>query len=221
METLQLFIGNKNYSSWSFRPWIAMRHAGIPFAETVLPLDFDGDDGERNSHIRAHSPSGRVPLLKHGEIVVWESLAILEYLNDIFPEKRLWPDYIGERAMARAVCHEMHAGFQAMRHECPMNMRREKGRISVSDAARADIARIEQIWRDCRGAYAHTGPFLFGDFSIADAMYAPVVNRFDIYDLDVADDTRSYMAAIKDLPAYKEWAAAAAEEPWVIEEEEV
>lgn len=221
METLHLIIGNKNYSSWSFRPWLAMRHSGIPFEETVMPLDVEGPDGVLNSAIKERSPSGRVPVLTHGEIVVWESLAILEYLNDIFPEKRLWPDFIGTRAVARAVCHEMHAGFMALRAECPMNMRRPKARLDVSEAVRADVARIEAIWRNCRARHGDTGPFLFGDFSIADAMYAPVVNRFDVYDLEVGEEARAYMETIKALPAYAEWAAAGAEEPWVIEADEV
>lgn len=223
MEPLHLYVGNRNYSSWSFRPWLAMRHAGITFDVTVIPLAFDGTSGpgERNAEIRKISPSGRVPVLTHGKIVVWESLAILEYVNDVFPECRLWPDYIGERGMARAVSHEMHAGFAALRAEAPMNMRRTPSRIDLSEAARRDVARIEELWLDCRGRYGDTGPFLFGDFSIADAMYAPVVNRFHVYEIPVTPISRAYMDTVRALPAWNEWEAQAHAEPWVIEEEEV
>ncbi len=215
MVNLTLYIGNKNYSSWSFRPWIAMRHFDIPFEEELVPFDFPAG----NPAFAAFSPTNRVPVLKHGGLTIWESLAILEYVADLYPEKRLWPDRSDLRAHARSISAEMLGGFSALRSECPMNMRREPAALTVSDAAKRDVARVEQIWREC--IETHGGPYLFGDFSIADAMYAPVVNRLEIYML--ADDPVAfdYMKIMKSLPAWREWELAGRQEPWIVEEDEV
>ena len=215
MTDLILYIGNKNYSSWSFRPWIAMREIGIPFEEKLVPFDFEAG----NPAFASFSPTNKVPVLKHGEITVWESLAILEYLADLFPDTSLWPARPGIRAHARSVSAEMLGNFTALRSECPMNMRREPSAIDISAAARRDIARVERIWRECLDA--HGGPYLYGAFSAADAMYAPVVNRLDIYQLAQDSRVRDYMAAIKALPAWQEWEQAGRGEPWIVEEDEV
>jgi glutathione S-transferase len=222
MADFNLIIGNKNYSSWSLRPWIAMRHADIAFDEHVVQLNFDAtEDGARSSReLFEHSPAGRVPVLVHGDIRIWESLAILEYLNEILPEKHLWPADRAARAHARVVANEMHAGFGALRGEMPMNMRRVPSAIDVSDEARRDVSRISEIWRECRATFGTDGPFLFGGFSIADAIYAPVVNRFHIYEIERDEMVGSYMNAVMNLPAYREWKAAGEAEPWIIEQEE-
>lgn len=212
MHRPHLVVANKNYSSWSLRPWIAMTVAGIPFTEEVIPLDRP-DTKER---IAAHSRAGRLPVLRHGKITVWESLAILEYLAETYPEAGLWPRTRAARAFARSVASEMHAGFQALRSACPMNMRRPKRRLELPPAAVVDVRRIEDIWRTCRDAHGRGGPFLFGRFTAADAMYAPVVNRLDVYDVPVSAASRAYMEAVQALPAWQTWHAAAVAEPWII-----
>ena len=210
-----LIMGNKNYSSWSFRPWLAMTEGGIDFDETVSPFD----EPNHNKHFMAFSPVGRVPVLKHDGLVLWESLAIMEYLADAFPDARLWPDAIGERARARVIAHEMHAGFNALRGTCHMNMRRPVSALSVNDAVKKDVRRIVELWRDALDASG--GPFLFGAFSNADAMYAPVVNRFHVYELTGDTGARSYMNTMMSLESWRVWETAARDEPWVVEEEEV
>ena len=192
MGKLHLVIGNKNYSSWSLRPWIAMTMAGIPFKETMVLLD--RPDTRRK--IAAHSPSGRVPVLKDGKLAIRASLARLEYLAERFPEKNLWPRQVAARAMARAISCEMHAGFSAPRNACPMNLRRPRKAVTMNTAIRKDVARIEEVWRNCRKKFGKGGKFLFGRFSIADAMFAPVVTRLDTYAIKVAPDTRAYMEAV-------------------------
>lgn len=217
MSRLELVIGNKNYSSWSLRPWIAMTMAGIPFTETLVPLDMP--DTKRK--IRAHSRAGRVPVLHHGKITVWESLAILEYLAETFPETSLWPKSKAARALARAMSNEMHAGFSALRNACPMNLRRPRAPVPLNDSVKADVARIETLWREARGAFGKSGTFLFGRFSIADAMFAPVVTRFDTYAIAVARDTRAYMDAVMGTKAFQAWKADGIKEPWRIAADEV
>jgi len=214
MDRLTLYIGNKNYSSWSFRPWIALRGCGVDFDEVLIPFDFPAG----NPRFHEISPTGRVPVLHHGNIRVWESLAIIEYAAELFPESGLWPRHVKARAEARATACEMLAGFRALRNACPMNIRRPKRRIELEDGVMGDVARIETIWREMRD---HSGgPFLFGAFSAADAMFAPVVNRFETYELVTAADTLSYMAAMKELPAWREWQAAALAETWIVPEDE-
>ncbi|MGF6257698.1 glutathione S-transferase family protein [Ensifer sp. LBL] len=215
MTGLTLFVGNKNYSSWSMRPWIAMTAAGIAFDEVVIPFDFAAG----NPDIRAVSPTGKVPLLRHGDFLVWESLAIIDYVAELFPDAGLWPADRQARARARSYSMEMLSGFRALRGACPMNVRRAKKALDVAEDVRADVARIETIWRQ---ALAQSGgPFLFGAFTAADAMYAPVVNRFDVYDLVADPETLGYMNRVKAHPAFLKWEEAARAEPWVVIEDEV
>ena len=209
-----LIIGNKNYSSWSFRPWIAMKTAGIPFAERLISLN----DPDFKPKVLAFSGTGKVPALDDDGAYVWESLAILEYLADKFPQARLWPSDPSARGHARAIAAEMHAGFMGLRRECPMNFWRPAKRRELSAEALADVARIDAVWADCRTRYG--GPFLFGAFGAADAMYAPVVSRFHTYAVEVGAAARAYMDAVMDLPAWREWAQAALKEPWVLPEDE-
>ncbi|HUE45805.1 MAG TPA: glutathione S-transferase family protein [Aestuariivirgaceae bacterium] len=216
MTQPHLVIGNRNYSSWSMRPWFAMRVAGIEFTDEVIPLD----QPETKQKIAAHSGAGRVPVLHHGEITVWESLAILEYLAETWPDAQLWPAAAGARAMARAAASEMHAGFQALRKHCPMNMRRARAPIVLPPGVTADVRRIEELWRTCRDAYGGKGPFLFGRFTNADAMFAPVVNRFEVYAIEVSESSRAYMEAVMALPAWQTWMSDAQAEPWVIAADE-
>jgi glutathione S-transferase len=214
---LQLVIGNKNYSSWSMRPWIALKVAKIPFDETVIPI-YRPDSKDK---LLAHSPAGRVPILIDGDVQVWESLAILEYLAERFPDAALWPRAPAARAHARAIANEMHAGFLPLRRHLPMNVWRPAERRPLTSEAAANATRIEAMWSDCRVRFGQGGPFLFGPFSAADAMYAPVVSRFETYAVDVGPVARAYMDAVMALPAWKEWVAGALAEPWVIEDFEV
>ena len=214
---LKLIIGNKNYSSWSFRPWIAMKVAGIPFEDEVISLDAP----DFKPRLKAVSGTGKVPTLIDGDIKVWESLAILEYLAEKFPAARLWPADPAARALARAVSSEMHAGFVPLRKACPMNMWRPPARRTVEPDVKVNIARIDAMWTDCRQRFGQSGPFLFGGFGAADAMYAPIVARFHTYAIDVTAASRAYMDAVMALPAWTEWRSAALKEPWVLAEDEV
>jgi glutathione S-transferase len=215
--SLHLIIGNKNYSSWSFRPWIAMKVAGIAFDEEVISLG-GKDFKERVTKI---SGTGKVPALADGKAQVWESLAILEYLAEKFPDARLWPADPAARAHARAIAAEMHAGFVPLRRALPMNMWRPVIQRELAPDVQSNVRRIEAMWTDCRTRYGADGPFLFGRFGAADAMYAPVVSRFHTYDVEVNAVARAYMAAVMALPAWGEWRAAALQEPWVLAEDEV
>ena len=209
---MKLIIGNKNYSSWSMRPWIAMKVAGIPFEEDIISLYVDGSREE----ILKRSPGGKVPILLDGDILVWESLAILEYLAETFPAARLWPSDAAARAHARAISTEMHAGFVPLRRECGMNFWRPPGKRALAADAQADVARIEAMWTDTRARFGAGGPFLFGRFSAADAMYAPIVSRLTTYAVDMSAPARTYMDAMIALPAWQEWRRAALKETWVI-----
>src|SRR5215471_6559374 len=214
--SLHLIIGNKNYSSWSFRPWIAMKVAGIPFDERVISLD----DPKFKETVLSTAGTGKVPAVEDGAVKVWESLAILEYLAERFPDAGLWPADPAARAHARAVSSEMHAGFLALRRECPMNFWRPVKRRLLTDEATSNAARIDALWADCRKRFGQGGPFLFGRFGAADAMYAPVVSRFHTYAVEVSPASRAYMAAVMALPAWTEWTAAAVKEEWVLPEDE-
>jgi glutathione S-transferase len=214
---LTLVIGNKNYSSWSFRPWIAMKAAGIAFDEVVISLNAE-DFKPRLSKI---SGTGKVPVLVDGDVHVWESLAILEYLAEKFPAAKLWPAEAGARAHARAISSEMHAGFLPLRRAVPMNMWRPVQPRELNADAAANVRRIDAMWTDCRTRFGKGGPFLCGTFGAADAMYAPVVSRFHTYDVAVSDAARAYMKAMMALPAWAEWTAVALKEPWVLPEDEV
>jgi glutathione S-transferase len=194
-----------------------MTQAGIPFDETVIALD----QPNTKARIAKYSPAGKVPILHHGKVAIWETLAILEYLAEMFPEKRLWPSRKAARAMARAISNEMHAGFGALRNACPMNLHRARKPIELSDAIRKDVARIEEIWKTARSAYGKNGKFLFGRFSNADAMFAPVVTRFDTYAIPVSKETRAYMDAVMGTPAFQSWKSAGLKESWIIAEDEV
>ena len=195
-----LVIGNKRYSSWSLRPWLVLKHYALPFEEKLIPLDRP----ETSSEILRYSPSSKVPALIDGNLTVWESLAICEYLNDKFPEKHMWPRGIEQRALARAVSNEMHGGFQKMRELMPHDLQKELRDFGYSDA-QADITRIFQIWRQCLDRSG--GPFLFGDFSIADAMYAPVANRFVSYGVRCDTDIEKYVRSNRAVPAHRQWIA--------------
>ncbi|MGG7537064.1 glutathione S-transferase family protein [Rhizobium sp. 12,4] len=215
MDRPTLYIANKNYSSWSFRPWMALTSAGVDFEEILIPFD----DAGGNPNIKAISPSGRVPVLQHGGLKIWESLAIIEYAAELYPDAGLWPRDRAERALARSVSMEMLSGFRALRNACPMNIRRPRGGITLPDGVDADASRIETIWRNL--LQKSGGPFLFGAFSGVDAMFAPVVNRFDIYDLVSREETLAYMETMKAHPAWRKWEEAARAEPWIVPEDEV
>lgn len=210
---LKLIVANKAYSSWSQRAWILLAHFKIPFEETVIPLDLP----ETHTQILKHSPTGKVPALIDGPIAVWESLSIIEYVAETHPEKAIWPRGKAARAQARSLAAEMHAGFQALRQACPANYRRPARKIALNEAAAADVARIEAAWAQARKTFGKAGPFLFGRFSAADAMFAPVVNRLHTYDVPVSRQTRDYMSAVMALPAWKAWIADAEAEEWRIE----
>jgi glutathione S-transferase len=210
----QLVIGNKNYSSWSMRPWIALRAANIAFEEVFIPLYTGAADKEK---ILSFSRSGKVPVLVDGDVTVWDSLAIIEYAAERFPEARLWPEDRARRAHARSISAEMHSGFMALRNECGMNLHRPVKPIALSDDAQANIARVQQIWTECRQRYGKAGPFLFGAFSGADAMYAPVVHRFRTYAIEVVPEAKAYMETMMALPAFQEWTRAGLAETIVIE----
>ena len=221
MADFTLVIGNKNYSSWSLRGWLMAKAAGIEFEEIVIPLDLP----ETASAIRKHSPSGRVPVLLHRGLAVWESLAIGEYLNDLKPEAGLWPAAVAARAQARSISTEMHAGFHELRNNLPMNIRASSPGKGMTPAVRAEIERITSMWRDCRkrfsGAAAKDDGFLFGQFSAVDAMYAPVVTRLRTYAVPVDSDTDAYCKAVLAYPPMKEWVDAAKNEPWLIDSAEI
>jgi glutathione S-transferase len=212
--TLRLVIGNKNYSSWSMRPWLAMRASNIAFEEIFIPLYTD--DKADKDRILSFSPAGKVPTLIDGDVAVWDSLAIIEYLDERFPDKKLWPEERAERAHARSISAEMHSGFLPLRNECGMNLHRPVRAIALSADARANVARVEEIWLDCRERYGARGPFLFGAFTAADAMFAPVVHRFRTYAIEVAPEAKTYMATMMALPAFAEWTKAGLAETLVI-----
>lgn len=214
---MHLTIANKRYSSWSLRPWLVLKAFGIPFDETVVPLK----QPDTKARILAVSPSGKVPALQDGEVTVWESLAIIEYLAETFPETPIWPRTRAARAHARAISNEMHGGFMPLRQGCPMNLGKRYATPPMTEDLKANVARIEEIWRDTRARFSNAGgPFLFGAFTAADAMYAPVVTRFETYGIAVAADTRAYMDAVLALPAVVEWREAGLAEPWDIAEYE-
>ena len=211
-----LVIGNKLYSSWSLRPWLLMRQLGIPFDEVVIPLD----QPDTKAEILKRSPAGKVPVLIDGDTTVWETIAIMEYVGDAMGAP-VWPQERPARAMARAVAAEMHAGFQALRSACPMNLGKKFAARDRGESVARDAARVEVLFREARARFGAGGPFLFGAFTAADAMFAPVVTRLDTYSIPVAPDTRAYMDAILALPAYQDWLAAALREPWTLAHDEV
>jgi glutathione S-transferase len=213
MTSLTLVLGNKNYSSWSLRPWLAVKQVGLAFTEIRIPLYQVGSAAE----VRRYSPSGKVPVLLHGEITVWDSLAILDYLIEQFPELPWLPSAPKPRAIARSISAEMHSSFADLRQHMPMNIRAHTPISEVLPSVQADIKRITTIWRECREAFGTGGDFLFGSFTIADAMYAPVATRFKTYGVELDSVCRKYVEAILALPAMQEWIAAAKLETETIE----
>ena len=214
---MHLVIANKLYSSWSMRPWLVLRAFDIPFEETVIPLR----QPDTKARILEHSPTGKLPVLVDGDAVVWESLAIISYLADRFPEKPIWPRDRVALAHAKSIAMEMHAGFQMLRQTCPMNLGKRFSAPPMTDELKANLDRLEAMWRGARKRFARDGgPFLFGAFTAADAMFAPVVTRLESYSLPVAADTRTYMDAVLGHPAVIDWTRDAFREPWRIAEYE-
>ncbi len=218
--SLTLIIGNKNYSSWSLRPWIAMKAAGIPFDEIVIPLYAPGSA----EAIRKYSPAGKVPILIDGDDTIWESLAILEHLAERFPDSKLWPSEPRARSFARSAATEMHGGFQPLRQHCTMNLWLPVKARPMPPEVISNMQRIETLWADCRARFGKNakdgGPFLFGAFGNVDAMYAPVVARFHTYGLPVGPDSRAYMDAVMATAAWREWYDAAMQETWIMQNNE-
>ena len=215
---MKLIIGNKNYSSWSLRGWLAAKQSGIAFEEIIVPIYGEGWDEVKRQNQDIAPSSGKVPILWDGDAVVWDSLAIIEYLGDKVGRDRFWPKADDARAMARSMVAEMHAGYYALRHECPMNIRRRAVGYTPSDEVRGDIVRILQLWAEARARFGKGGPFLFGAFSAADIIYAPVVSRFYTYGVPVPGFAAAYMEAIWDHDWLKQWIAAAENEDWVIQQ---
>jgi glutathione S-transferase len=212
---MKLIFANRNYSSWSLRAWLVLRHFGIPFDEELVLLNGEG----WRENIRRKSPSGKVPVLVDGELTLPETTAIIEYLNDKYPAKGIWPSNRIERALARAAAAEMHGGFSALRNEAPMNLRASHpGKVDV-DLVAGDLKRIERLWGDLLSRSG--GPYLFGTFTAADAMFAPIATRIRTYELPVTDLAMEYVEAIYALPAFQEWFAEAVKEPWVVEQDEI
>ena len=216
MSDFHLIVGNRKYSSWSLRPWILMQHLGVQFRETMVPLDTP----QFKDQIARYSPAGRVPVLQHGELTVWDSLAICEYLAEV--TGRGWPADRQARAMARSICAEMHSGFANLRAQWPFNAPARNRRTAMTPGLEADIDRIEEIWNECRARFGKsTGPWLFGEYSIADAMYAPVVLRFNTYGAPLCETARWYIATALEDPFLQKWLLDAKEEPWTLPGSEV
>jgi len=215
LDDLLLTIGNKNYSSWSLRPWILMKHLGLAFDERLMTLDTP----EFARDIASASPTRRVPILKHGALLVWDSLAICEYVCEL--AGRGWPADRAARAVARSVCAEMHSGFSILRSQWPMNARAEGRHTAPNPERFADIGRIEDLWADCRARFGTDGPWLFGDYSAADAMYAPVVLRFRTYGARLRDTSAAYVGTVLADPHLRDWLKSAAAESWIIESSEI
>ncbi len=212
---MKLLIANKNYSSWSMRPWLVLKHFQIPFEEELLRLSGPG----WKEAIAARSPTGRVPVLLDGDLAIPETLAIIEYLADCFPDQPIWPRDRTARALARAASAEMHSGFTALRSAAPMNLRASHpGRVDVT-GIQGDLLRLEGLWGSLLDRSG--GPFLFGAFSAADAMFAPVATRLRTYDLPVSDAASRYVDAIYALPAFQAWHADALKEPWIVPMDEI
>ena len=212
---MKLLIGNRNYSSWSLRPWLVLRHFEIPFEDEVLLL---GGEGWREN-LKRRSPTGKVPVLVDGDLVLPETLAIIEYVADLFPEKGIWPAERRDRALARAAASEMHAGFTALRGHAPMNLRASHpGKVDL-DAVRLDLHRVEEVWGSLLARSG--GPYLFGAFTAADAMFAPLATRLRTYELPVSDIAQRYVEAIYALPAFQAWRTLALQEPWIVDDDEI
>jgi glutathione S-transferase len=214
--TIHLALGNKLYSSWSMRPYVLLKSLGIPFTETVIPMYRE----DTKARMLEFAPTGMVPALNHDGITVWESLAIMEYVAELHPDAGVWPRDVAARAHARSAAAEMHAGFPALRSSCPVNLSRKFALKDYPDAMWANLARIEALWAECRSRFGATaqpgGPFLYGAYSAADAMYTPVVTRLEHYQIPVKPETRAYMDTILNHHAYQSWKAEALAEPWYL-----
>jgi len=216
---MKLIIGNKNYSSWSLRGWLACKQSGLAFEEILVQLHGDDWQVQRKQDELAPS-SGKVPILWDGDAVVWDSLAILEYLADKVGRDRFWPKQDDARAMARSMVAEMHSGYMPLRQQCPMNIRRRVEAAQIGEDARADILRVLTLWAEARARFGKGGPFLFGSFSAADIFYAPVVSRFITYGVPVPGFAVAYMQAVWEHEWLQAWVDAAEAEEWVIEQAE-
>ena len=218
---MKLIIGNKNYSSWSLRGWLACKQSGLSFEEIIVPM-FEAEWDALLRQTGGVQPSaGKVPVLWDGDIVIWDSLAILEFLADKVGRDRFWPKPDDARALARSIVAEMHSSFAALRRECSMNIRRRVEKVRLSDEARADVIRVLQLWAEARSRFGKGGPFLFGSFGAADIFYAPVVSRFISYGVPVPGFAQAYMQAVWEHDWLKQWVAAAEAEEWVIERYEM
>lgn len=213
MSGLELIVANKNYSSWSLRPWLALKHAGLAFDEVVVPLKRP-DTRER---LLSYTGAAKVPVLRHGDLTIWDSLAILEYVAELAPDAGLWPADPAARAVARAAAAEMHSSFTALRSNMPMNMRASLPGHGRGPGVAEDVARITALWADLRGRFGAGGPFLFGAFGNVDAMYAPVVSRFLTYGVELDGVAADYVRAVRDMAIFREWEAAGAAETWTLD----
>jgi glutathione S-transferase len=218
---MKLIIGNKNYSSWSLRGWLAAKQSGLPFEELTVHIDGDDWQAMKREQDEFQPSAGKVPVLWDGEVVVWDSLAILEYLADKVGRDRFWPKPDDARGMARAMVAEMHSGYLALRRQCPVNIRRRITGIELTAESKHDIVRILQLWAEARARFGQGGPFLFGSFSAADIFYAPVVSRFLTYGIGVPGFAQAYMQAVWEHDWLQTWVAGAQEEEWTIEQFEV
>lgn len=219
MTKATLIIGNKNYSSWSLRPYMALSMAGIPFHEELIRFG----EPRFSREVKKISKAGQVPILLHNDIVINDSLAIIEYAAENWPAKGVWPKSIPARAMARSASAEIHAGFRGLRNACPMNLRRpvKLPPGGITDAIAKDVARLEALWADCREAFGGKGQFLFGAFCAADAMFTPVVSRLETFAIPVKKATRDYMDAVLSTKAFVRWKEESKSEKWIVPEDEV
>ncbi len=217
---MKLIIGNKNYSSWSLRGWLAVRQSGLHFEEITIPLYGEGWDQQKRERGEIAPSQGKVPVLWDGEAVVWDSLAIVDYLADKVGRDRFWPKPDDARAMARSMVAEMHAGYAALRSQCPMNIRRRISDHVIDEAARADIVRVLTLWAEARARFGTGGPFLFGTFCAADIFYAPVVSRFLTYGMKVPGFADTYIQAVWEHDWLRAWVAAAEAEEWTVQQYE-
>ena len=215
---MKLIIGNKNYSSWSLRGWLACKQSGLAFEEIQVPLYGDDWNSTKKKNDDIAPSSGKVPVLWDSDAVVWDSLAIIEYLSDKVGRDRFWPKEDDARAMARSMVAEMHSSFAALRSQCPMNIRRKVEDAAIDEAAKADVVRILTLWAEARARFGRGGPYLFGTFSAADIFYAPVVSRFVSYGIAVPGFALAYMEAVWSHEWLQSWIAAAEAEDWVIEQ---
>ncbi|HET9239808.1 MAG TPA: glutathione S-transferase family protein [Oligoflexus sp.] len=200
---MTLVVGSKTFSSWSLRPWLVLKQTNIPFTEVVIPLN----QVATREQIKRYSPSGRIPVLLHGDVRIWDSLAIAEYLHELFPDKGLWPQNMADRALARSVSAEMHSGFGAMRQQLSMNVTKRFSTPDLTDDTQSDLKRVFDIWNECLNRSG--GPFLFGSFTIADAMYAPVTTRLTTYSIPLTGAIEKYVHTMGALPAMQEWVRSA------------